>query len=97
VAFGDIEITFAWWRRTGPAEVEFASQLRTSAAPPVSEGRRVDDAGRPDPRAEGDEDQFVVSKVNDFATTCRLSACPPPGPRPAPRDLDLELGGPATI
>jgi hypothetical protein len=41
---------------------------------------------------EGDEEDFVIGKVNDFGDDLGVGA-KEPARRPDPRDLDLELGG----
>jgi serine/threonine protein kinase len=41
---------------------------------------------------DSSDDDFVVGKINDFGDD--LASMPSPAKRPAPRDLDLELGAP---
>ena len=96
VRFGDIEIQFVQVAKNPGAigkRVEFASQLKSfgGAAGQAKSGeatmlglvQTLDD--------DSDEDEFVVGKVNDFGDD--LAGMPEPARRPAPRDLDLELGG----
>jgi predicted component of type VI protein secretion system len=95
VRFGEIEISFVQVAKN-PGQigkkVEFASQLKNfgGAAGQASNGEAtmlglVQTVGD-----DSDEEDFVIGRVNDFGAELDDMKAPPK--RPAPRDLDAELG-----
>ena len=95
VRFGEIEITFVQVAKNPAAigkRVEFASQLKNfgGAAGQAKDGESTM-LGLVQTLEADDEEDFVVGKMNDFGAD--LAGMQEAPRRPAPRDLDLELGG----
>jgi len=96
VRFGDVEITFVQVAKNPAAigkRVEFASQLKNfgGAAGQAKDGESTMLGLVQTLETDGDEEDFVVGKMNDFGAD--LAGMQEAPRRPAPRDLDLELGG----
>ncbi|HEY8153420.1 MAG TPA: FHA domain-containing protein [Myxococcota bacterium] len=99
VRFGDIEISFVQVAKN-PGQigkkVEFASQLKSfgGAAGQASNGEATMLGLVQTLDGDDEEDEFVVGKMNDFGADLAAMQAPAQrqAPRPAPRDLDLELG-----
>jgi predicted component of type VI protein secretion system len=96
VRLGEVEITFVQIAKNPAAvgkRVEFASQLKNfgGAAGQAKDGESTMLGLVQTLETEGDEEDFVVGKMNDFGDDLAASKETPR--RPAPRDLDLELGG----
>ena len=96
VRLGEVEIQFVQIAKNPAAvgkRVEFASQLKNfgGAAGQVKDGESTMLGLVAPLETESDEEDFVIGKVNDFGDD--LGVAKPPARRPAPRDLDAELGG----
>jgi predicted component of type VI protein secretion system len=95
VRIGEIEISFIQVAKNPAAigkPVEYASQLKNfgGAAGQAKDGEATM-LGLMQTVDEGDDDDFIVGKANDF--DAGLDGMREPASRSVPRDLDLELGG----